>query len=107
MNFVEIFVSREGEVEKVGGKDEINSRVYGTFKVAGISLTTWQSATVLASTHTRELSTALMASRARPGPGLSFIFSPTGPRTLLMTALRNYCGTSRPLRVQPDTKEDS
>ena len=34
---------------KVGGKDEINSRVYGTFKVAGISLTTWQSATVLAS----------------------------------------------------------
>lgn len=37
------------EVEKVGGKDEINSRVYGTFKVAGISLTTWQPATVLAS----------------------------------------------------------
>lgn len=32
---------------KVGGKDEINSRVYGALKVAGISLTTWQTATVV------------------------------------------------------------
>lgn len=56
--FVEILVGwgkRDEELasgtnsRKVGGKDEINSRVYGTFKVAGISLTTWQSATVLAS----------------------------------------------------------
>lgn len=33
---------------KVGGKDEINSRVYGALKVAGISLTTWQTATAVA-----------------------------------------------------------
>lgn len=33
--------------EKKGGKDEINSRVYGALKVAGISLTTWQTATVV------------------------------------------------------------
>lgn len=38
---------RAGE-GKVGGKDEINSRVYGALKVAGISLTTWQTATAVA-----------------------------------------------------------
>lgn len=32
---------------KVGGKDEINSRVYGALKIVGISLTTWQTATVV------------------------------------------------------------
>lgn len=39
---------RAEEDGKVGGKDEINSSVYGALKVAGISLTTWQTATVVA-----------------------------------------------------------
>jgi hypothetical protein len=39
---------RNAEDGKVGGKDEINSQVYGALKVAGISLTTWQTATGVA-----------------------------------------------------------
>lgn len=35
-----------GTSGKVGGKGEINSWVYGALKVPGISLTTWQTATV-------------------------------------------------------------
>lgn len=65
------FCEREGdvhwyEVEKVGGKDEINSQVYGTLKVAGISLTTWQPATVLASAG--ELN-SIDGSARQTGPG--------------------------------------
>lgn len=39
---------KNAEDGKVGGKNEINSRVYGALKVAGISLTTWQTATGVA-----------------------------------------------------------
>lgn len=54
---------------KVGGKDEINSRVYGALKVAGISLTTWQTATVVgppsgrAEMHRRSLARSLASAR--------------------------------------------
>lgn len=83
------------EVEKVGGKDEINSRVYGTFKVAGISLTTWQPATVLAPAGGLK---TIDGSAPETGPGYrSFSLQRTAGSVNDRTAelLRNFASTVR------------
>jgi len=92
---------------KVGGKDEINSRVYGALKVAGISLTTWQTATVVvllagglkmhwrSLARSRSLASARTGSCANASSGYHSFALERAARALLMTVLWNYCGTSR------------
>lgn len=93
---------------KVGGKDEINSRVYGALKVAGISLTTWQTATVvvllaggLKCIDGRSLARSRVRARVCARMQVRVIIHSLSSerraaRALLMTVPWNYCGTSHP-----------
>jgi len=90
---------------KVGGKDEINSRVYGALKVAGISLTTWQTATVvvLLAGGLKCIDECVVRSLPREcgscanaSSGYHSFILERAARVLLMTVPWNYCGTSRP-----------
>lgn len=100
------WVQMEGEEHarswKVGGKDEINSRVYGALKIVGISLTTWQTATVvvllaggLKCIDGRSLASVRADSCANTSSGYHSFALERAARALLMTVPWNYCGTSR------------
>lgn len=87
---------------KAGGKDEINSRVYGALKIVGISLTTWQTATVvvllaggLKCIDGRSLASVRVNSCANASSGYHSFALERAARALLMTVPWNYCGTSR------------